>query len=81
MASYSVVIKPGAQAEFLTVPFPFRRQINQRIYALKNEPRPAASETVDERTRVLRVEGWRLVYEVDDDRHVISVLAVLPPAQ
>ena len=79
MASYSVVIQPSAEAEFRAVPFPFRRQLNQKIYALKEQPRPADSELVDGELRLVRVAGWRLLYEVDDEASRLVVLAVLPP--
>ena len=81
MARYSVTIKRSAEAEFLAAPFPFRRQLNQKIYALKEEPRPADSQVVDGELRVVLVARWRLVYVVDDERSMITVLAVLAPAR
>lgn len=79
MASYRIIIRRDAQAEFLAVPFPFRRQINQRIHALKSKPRPDTSQLVFAELRLLRVSGWRVLYAVDDDRMTLTVISILPP--
>lgn len=80
MASYSVEIAASAVEDLLAVPFPFRRQINQRIHKLKLVPRPGAAQVIlDDDYRVL-VAGWWIVYTVDDDRNLVTVLAI-PPAE
>lgn len=77
MPSYRVRIDADAEAEFLAVPFPFRRQLNQRIVRLKEEPRPPDAErlSAEEKFR-LRVHGWRVLYEVDDEALAVRVLGV-----
>ncbi len=79
MAKFNVIIQPEAERDFRAVPFPFRRQLNQKIYALKDEPRPPESEIILDELRVVRVAGWRLLYEIDETTTTFTVLAVLPP--
>lgn len=73
MATYSVVIREEAKAEFLTIPFPFRRQLNQLIFKLMAEPRPRGSVLLDGDTYRVIAYGWVLLYEVDDDAHRITI--------
>ena len=77
MASYSIVIRASAVDELLATPFPFRRQINQRIFKLKADPRPADAELVleGEHYRFL-IGAWWIVYEVDDEKRVITIVAI-----
>lgn len=79
MASFSVVIRKSAVDELLAVPFPFRRQINARIFKLKATPRPVGAELVveDERYR-LQVAAWWLLYEIDDAAELITIVSIQP---
>lgn len=78
MPSYRVLIDVAAEEEFREVPFPFRRQINQRIVRLKEEPRPRDAERLSEEEKFrLRVHGWRILYEVDDEALAVTVRAVV----
>ena len=79
MASYSVEIDRDAVDELLAVPFPFRRQINQRIFKLKANPRPERAEAVVEGERYrLQVSTWWLLYEIDYEAAVITIVAIEP---
>ena len=66
MAKYSVLIGEDAKVEFLEIPFPFRRQVNQWINKLKANPHLEAAEAIagSEGFRV-DVAGWRILYEVE----------------
>lgn len=76
MASYSVVIVEQAKTEFLSIPFPFRRQVNQRIGKLKADPRTEGAESIAGSNRFrMEVAGWRILYEVDDEKRVITIVA------
>jgi len=77
MASYSVVIREAAVEELLATPFPFRRQINQRIFKLKTDPRPPDAERIleDEHYRVL-VAGWWILFHVNDPQGVLTIVAI-----
>ena len=77
MASYSVVIDERAVEELHATPFPFRRQINQRILKLKKNPRPDGCEllTEPERYRLL-VSGWWILYEIDDEAAAVTIVGI-----
>ena len=76
MARYSVLIAEDAKSEFLTIPFPFRRQINQRINKLKVDPRLEGAEAIAGSDRFrLEVAGWRILYEVDEGARLITIVA------
>ena len=78
MGCYKVSIRHSAVAELGAAPFPFRRQINQRLMRLKEDPRPADAELVSEKEKHrLRIHGWRVLYEVDDARRLVTIWAVL----
>jgi hypothetical protein len=74
MATYSVVLRIEAKAEFAAIPFPHRRQVNQAIYKLMANPRPTGSELIEGVLHKLTVHGWQLAYEVDDDRFVVTIV-------
>lgn len=75
MASFSVAIKASAVDELRVVPFPFRRQINQRIMRLKDDPYPAGVESLGDSYR-WRVGDYRILYEVDERARVVTIAAV-----
>jgi len=76
VARYSVLIGDEAKDEFLTIPFPFRRQVNQRINKMKLDPRLADSEAIAGSDRFrLDVAGWRILYEVDDVALEVTIVA------
>jgi mRNA-degrading endonuclease RelE of RelBE toxin-antitoxin system len=78
MGSFKIRLHPSVEAEMRAVPFPFRRQINQRIMRLKEEPLPENAELISEAEKYsLNAHGWRVVYEVDDVRKLVTVCAVL----
>ena len=77
MASFKIEFAKTAAAEFNSVPFQFRRQINQRIMRLQNEPRPTDSIPVGESTHRLRVFEWRVLYEIDEAEASVRILAVI----
>ena len=78
MVCFKIVLHRSADAEFRAVPFPFRRQLNQRIIRLKEEPRPADAELVTEGEKYsLQIHGWRVLYGIDDEERLITIWAVL----
>lgn len=77
MISFKIIIAQSAEVEFRSVPFPVRRQVNQRIMRLKEQPRPPDSERLSEEEKYrLRVHGWLFLYEIDDARNIVTVWAV-----
>jgi mRNA-degrading endonuclease RelE of RelBE toxin-antitoxin system len=78
MGSYKIALFPFAESELRAVPFPFRRQINQRIMRLKEDPLPEDAELISEEEKYsLSVHGWRVVYRVDEARCLVTIWAVL----
>jgi mRNA-degrading endonuclease RelE of RelBE toxin-antitoxin system len=78
MDCFRIVMRRSADGEFHAAPFPFRRQLNQRIMSLRDEPRPADAELISEEEKYsLQVHGWRIVYEIDDDRRLVTISAVV----
>lgn len=76
MAKYRIEIRERAEADFLAIPFPFRRQVNQRLHKLKADPRSEGAEAVGESERYrLDVAGWRILYEVDDAETVVRIVS------
>ena len=73
MATYKLVIERRAEGEFLAIPFPFRRQLNQLLFKLLDDPRSAGSELIDEGSFRVRACGRVVLYEVDDDRALITI--------
>ena len=78
MGSFKIRLRRSVEAELRAAPFPFRRQTNQRIMRLKEEPLPEDAELISEEEKYsLPVHGWRGVYEVDDAQRLVTVCAVL----
>jgi len=76
MGSFSIIVQPSAEREFHAVPFPFRRQINIQLNKLKDDPVPATSEMVDEGVMRLSVHGWHVLYDVDEEAGIVTILAI-----
>lgn len=77
MASYRIVIARSAAKELEVVPRKDRQKIVAKIQALASNPRPPGSEKLsgDEKYRI-RHGDYRVLYEIDDDAIVISVVRV-----
>jgi mRNA interferase RelE/StbE len=77
VASYSVQIKASAAKELEATPLKDRRRIVARIEGLLLEPRPQGSEklTGEEKYR-LRQGDYRIVYEIADTVHVVTVVKI-----
>jgi mRNA-degrading endonuclease RelE of RelBE toxin-antitoxin system len=76
MASFRVEVEADAERDLRAVPFPFRRQINIQLNKLKSDPVPSGSQVVSERLMRLRVHGWRVLYDFDEDAGVVTILAI-----
>ena len=77
MASFKVIFLPSAEAEFRAVPFPFRRQINQRIMSLIGDPLPSYRERLGESDKYrLPVHGWHVIYDWNEADGVVTIEVV-----
>jgi hypothetical protein len=75
MASYELRLTIEAWKELVAIPFPFRRQINQRLAKLKIVPRPSGVEVFEDEKHVLVVYGWAILYTIDDVARRITVVS------
>jgi mRNA-degrading endonuclease RelE of RelBE toxin-antitoxin system len=76
MDSYKIRLTREAEAEFRAAPFPFRRQLNQAIFKLKDAPRPPQAELIEADASRLCVHGWFLLYELDDESRTVTLYRV-----
>ena len=76
MGLFNVRISKTAEAEFLKIPFPLRRQINQALFKLKDVPLPPGAEAVEPPIYRLLVHGWFVVYEMDAAARIVTVFRI-----
>jgi mRNA interferase RelE/StbE len=94
MASYRVNVTSAARNEVRNLPGNMRQRVVRLLRELEQQPRPANSRPLDlsdlavvlepgAEARRIRVEGWRIIYVVDDDAALVTVLAIRrrPPYQ
>jgi mRNA interferase RelE/StbE len=94
MVSYQVEVSREARREIRQLPGNMRQRVIRALRALEQEPRPYHSRSLDaakagvelqsgvELLRI-RMASWRIIYLVEDEWAVVSVLAVRkrPPYQ
>ena len=78
MESYELLIKPSAAKELEAVGRKSdRTHIVDRIYTLKDDPRPPGCEKLTGQDRYrLRQGQFRILCVVDDSEHVVTVLKI-----
>jgi mRNA interferase RelE/StbE len=76
--NYSVVILRRAQKEHLAMSSPAYELIEQRLLALVTNPRPAGCKKLKggEIGWRIRVGAYRILYEIDDARAVVTVATI-----
>ena len=76
-ASYSILIKRSAEKELRTVPKPDIQRIAEKIQALGADPRPKGCVKLAglEGYRI-RQGDWRVLYEIEDKKHEVSVYKI-----
>ena len=75
---YEVFVEKVAQRSLARVPQLHQDRMLEAIADLANKPRPAGSKKLGGRTAWrIRVDDYRVIYEVDDDHHtILGVLRV-----
>jgi mRNA interferase RelE/StbE len=77
--------EPSAREEIKRLPGHMRQRVRQAVRALADDPRPPKSQPLtppagvdlgDLELRRLRIERWRVVYVIDEEWEVVTVLAV-----
>jgi mRNA interferase RelE/StbE len=75
--SYKVIILSAAEKEILRLNYPEYDQVSAKLRALPENPRPSGCRKLhgSDGWR-LRVGRYRIVYEIDDARQIVTVLKV-----
>lgn len=75
---YRLQIKRAAEADLRRLPGPVFERINERILALRGEPRPAGVRKLQGREEGwrVRVGDYRIVYQIDDAGRLITIVRV-----
>jgi mRNA interferase RelE/StbE len=94
MASYQVEVTDEVRKEIRQLPGNMRQRVFRTIQALSDEPRPDHSLAMDTTSLVIalspgaelrriRITNWRIVYLIEEEIQLVSVLAVRkrPPYQ
>ena len=94
MASYQVEVSRQARREIRQLPGNMRQRVIRALRALEQDPRPYSSRSLDAAkagielepdTKLLRIRmaSWRIIYLVEEEWALVSVLAVRkrPPYQ
>ena len=76
--AYQIRYTEAAKRDLRTLPGNYRQRVHRLIESLPATPRPrSAKELRDRPNRFrIRVNGWRLVYRIDEDEETILVLRV-----
>lgn len=75
---YQLRITATAQREILGLPGQFRQRARRAVTALAQEPRPCGAKELrglPNRYR-LWLNGWRIIYRVDETEQVVLILRV-----
>ncbi len=78
MASYELFIKPSAAKELEAIGQKSdRTRVVDKIYTLKDDPRPPGCEKLTGQDRYrLRQGQFRILYVVDDDGRIVTVVKI-----
>ena len=75
--SYSLVVKKSAERELRGIPKSDLRRITERLRGLKTNPRPPGCEKLSGHDQFrIRQGDYRMVYAIDDDARVITLVKV-----
>lgn len=75
--TYAITILRRAQKELSDLPQEPYTPVRDAIRKLAEEPRPHGSKKLTGRTGWrIRVGSYRVVYEIDDTNHVITILHI-----
>ncbi|MBN3897748.1 MAG: type II toxin-antitoxin system RelE/ParE family toxin [Nostoc sp. NOS(2021)] len=76
--SYEVKFSRGAKKQFRKLPIDVQQRIQTNINDLAIEPRPNGVKKLqgDDNSYRVRVGDYRVVYEVDDDVLIVTVIKV-----
>jgi mRNA interferase RelE/StbE len=72
---YSLRFRASVEKDLRRIPLKTRRRCLERIDELRTNPRPrtAVQLTGSQHTHRVRVATYRIVYQIDDAEHVVTV--------
>jgi mRNA interferase RelE/StbE len=75
---YRVVILPVAQKDHNAIPSPFYEQIETKMLALADNPRPPGCKKLKdtEGDWRIRVGVYRILYAIDDSHSLVTILRI-----
>lgn len=75
---YEVVITPHAERELRRLDRPIKNRIFSAAVSLSENPRPPGCIKIkgEENRWRIRIGDWRIGYEINDETHVIRIVAV-----
>jgi mRNA-degrading endonuclease RelE of RelBE toxin-antitoxin system len=81
VSGYKVHVTPAAWKEIKNLPGRMRQRVRKAVDAFADDPRPAKSKALDLpdltcEVRRLRLDRWRIVYDVTEEDETVDVLAV-----
>ena len=76
--SYRVKLSDEAKRALAGLPGRYRQRARRTIEGLARQPRPAGSKELRGRPGVycLYLNGWRIIYQVDDDAGIVRIVGV-----
>ena len=78
MGPYKVTLARSARKELESLPEPLQSRVLGRIEALGSNPRPSGCRKLEGAEDVwrIRVGDYRLIYSVDDSRHLVDISVI-----
>lgn len=77
MMGYSVTVQRRAQKQIARLPATAQNRIESSLRALAEDPRPPGCRKLrGEEGWRLRVGNYRIIYEIDDEERLITILQV-----
>ena len=76
--TYTVVLLPAARRQFLGLPKMAQKRLRPRIDALAANPRPPGVKKLKGKRDFwrIRVGDYRVIYTIQDDRLLVSVIRI-----
>lgn len=78
MATYDITFARSARKDLERLGEPIRTRVFRRIERLESDPRPAGCRKLEgaEDLWRIRIGDYRIIYSVDDSRHVVDISAI-----
>jgi mRNA interferase RelE/StbE len=76
--SYKVIVLRKAQKNLEAIPSPAFDQIEAKLLALAENPRPHGCKKLRDRERAWRIRSgdYRIVYDIDDSTSIVTVVRI-----